>query len=249
MALETWPFLFEFQRRRGNVGYVTTSSRQGQKQNTFLFLAFHCPLLSGLRCCLCCKVLQSAASRWVPLFPRERKKKKVRKPSAFTQSSVLHRITAVSLFRKSLFFPMSKWFWLLTCSLLSWDHVASTEATASITEQLFEIKNKSSFQEVGKNWKIRYDRQKRSPSAEQGSFDPTTILLINFKIVLSLPRAAKMTLNGGEAKNEAHRTAWALFQSCWRGKMTKDQEKKKKKWFKSLMRCVSSKVVESIFSA
>lgn len=104
---------------------------------------------------------------------KEKTKNKVRKPSAFTQLSVLHRITAISLFRESLFFPMSKWLWLLTCSLLLWDHVASTgEAAASITEQLFEIKNKARLKkwEKRKKKKIRYDRQKCSPSAEQGSF-------------------------------------------------------------------------------
>lgn len=45
------------------------------------------------------------------------------------------------------------------------------------------LKIKARFKKWGgKKKKIRYDRQKRSPSAEQGSFDPTTTLLINFKI-------------------------------------------------------------------
>lgn len=101
---------------------------------------------------------------------------------------------------------------LLTCSLLLWDHVASTgEAAASITEQLFEIKNKSSFREVGKKKKNGYDRQKRSPSAEQGSFDPTTTLLINFKIRAKPPTRSQNDFKLAGGKNEAHPTGeWGL---------------------------------------
>lgn len=70
------------------------------------------------------------------------------------------------------------------------------------------LKIKACFKKWGgEKIEIRYDRQKRSPSAEQGSFDPTTTLLINFKIRAEPPTRSRNGFKLGGEKNEAHPTA------------------------------------------